>query len=137
MINVTFARKKSEFDIFPTKPAQTAILETRETLYKPIVPIDQNDLEFVIPGDNETYTDLNIHIYVRGKLMKTDRTDFDTTDHSTFINSFLHSLFNQCSVTPNGLSITSSEDLYHYRAHLERLLTCGHFAATSHLTNAI
>jgi hypothetical protein len=50
---------KSEFDIFEKKPVQGAVLWSRVTHYKPIAPVDQSDLEYVIPGDSETYVDLN------------------------------------------------------------------------------
>jgi hypothetical protein len=118
-------------DIFASKPVQTAFLETRDTLFKPIAPVHQTDLEFVIPGD-EMYRDLTIYLCVRIKLTKMDRTDFDATDHSSVINNSLQSLFSQCSVTLNGVTISQSKDLYHYRAFLETPLTYGCDAATSH-----
>jgi len=46
----------SEFDIFARKPVQTSVHETIETVYKPIAPVDQSDLEFLIPADNDTST---------------------------------------------------------------------------------
>ena len=52
------------------------------------------------------------------------------------MHNFLHSLFNKCSLTLNGASITQKMDLYQYRSYLETLLTYGIDAATSHLTNA-
>ena len=42
----------TEFDIFGTKPVQTWTLETTETAYKPIVSLDQSDLEFLIIADH-------------------------------------------------------------------------------------
>jgi hypothetical protein len=42
-------------------------------------------------------------------------------------------LFIQCSAIPNGDSVTSSKDLYNYRAYLETLLTYGHDASLTHL----
>jgi len=50
----------TEFDIFAHKPVQTAILETNAVHYKPIATVDQKDLEFFIPADNEAYIDLDI-----------------------------------------------------------------------------
>jgi len=50
----------SEFDIFAPKAVQSAILGTDVLHYKPIATVDQNDLEFLIPGDNETYIDQDI-----------------------------------------------------------------------------
>jgi hypothetical protein len=62
--------------------------------------------------------------------------DLDSTDFSGGINNFLHSLFSQCSVSPNGVNITPASELYPYLAYLETLLTYGSDAANSHLTNA-
>ena len=125
----------SEFDIFAHKPVQTSVQETIETIYRPVASVDQSDLEFVIPADNDTYIDLNIRLFVRGKLTAQDGKDLDATDFTGVTNNLLHSLFSQCSITLNGTSITQSTDLYQYRAYLETLLTYGTDAATSHLTN--
>jgi hypothetical protein len=59
----------SDFDIFAHKPIQTSILETVETVYKPIAPVEQSDLEIFIPADSDTYIDLDLKFYVRGKLV--------------------------------------------------------------------
>ena len=45
----------SEYDIFVHRPIQTAVLGTVETVYKPLAPVEQNDLEFVIPGNSDRY----------------------------------------------------------------------------------
>lgn len=125
---------KSEFDIFAKKPVQTSVLSSQIVRYKPIAPVDQNVFEFVFSGDNDTYIDLNVHFMVTGKIVKLDGTDFDGTEHTTSVNNLLHSLFSQCSITLNGVSITPTKDLYPYRASLETLLTYGNDAASSHLT---
>jgi hypothetical protein len=44
----------SEFDVFDRKPVQHAIHESNVVVYKPIASIDQSDLEFLIPADNDT-----------------------------------------------------------------------------------
>ena len=44
----------SEFDIFASKPVQESVHETIDVVYKPIASIDQSDLEFLVPADNET-----------------------------------------------------------------------------------
>ena len=58
----------SQFHIFMHRHIQTAVLGTVKTVYKPLAPVEQNELEFLIPGDTDTYIDLDIKIYVRGKL---------------------------------------------------------------------
>ena len=126
----------TELDIFATKAVQTLTLEMTETAYKPIASLDQSDLEFLIPADHDTYIDLNIHLYIRGKLIKTDGAELENPDHTTVTNNFLHSIFSQCSITRNGITITPATDLYKYRAYLETLLTYVSDAADSHLTKA-
>ena len=88
----------TEFDIFAHKPVQTAILETNVVHYKPIETVDQNDLEFLILADNETYIDLDIKLYVKGKLIGADGKNLDATDFMAGTNNFVHSLFSQCSI---------------------------------------
>ena len=51
------------------RPIQTALQGTVETVYKPLAHVEQNDLEFLIPGDSDTYIDLDIKFYVRGKMV--------------------------------------------------------------------
>ena len=127
----------SESDIFARKPVQESILETLDVVYKPIASVDQSDLEFLIPTDNETYIDPDIKLYVRGKLTKIDGAVLDEKDFTAVNNNFLHSLFSQCTVSLNGTTITQSTELYNYRSLLETLLTYGNDAATKHLRNAM
>ena len=51
------------------RPIQTAVFGTVKMVYKPLAPLEQNDLEFLIPGDTDTYIDLDLTLYVRGKLV--------------------------------------------------------------------
>jgi len=91
----------SEFDIFVYRPIQTALLGTVENVYKPFAPVEQNDLEFVIPSDSGTYIDLDIKLYVRGKLFSSSGKDVYLTDTTALKNNHLHSLFSQCTFTLN------------------------------------
>ena len=126
----------TEFGIFATRPLQTSKLETLETSYKPITSLDQSDLEFLVPADQDIYIDQNIQVYIRGKLTNADGTDLELTDTTCVANNLLHSLFEQCNISLNGDTITHSADLYYYRAYHETLLSYGNEAAESHLTNA-
>ena len=72
----------SEFDIFAHKPVQTSVLGTIETAYKHIAPVEQNDLEFLIPGDKDNYIRLDIQLYVWGKLVSSSGINVDVSDHT-------------------------------------------------------
>jgi len=73
--------------------------------------VEQSDLEFQIPSDNYTYVDLNIKLYIRGKLTKANGTNLDNTDFTAVTNNFLHSLFSHCSISLNGVTITQANEL--------------------------
>jgi len=96
----------TEFVIFVPKPRQIAVEGTIETIYKPLASIDQTDIEFFIPGESETYIDLDLKLYIKGKLLKEDNTLLGDTDYTARINNRLHSLFSQCSIILNGTQIT-------------------------------
>jgi hypothetical protein len=84
--------------------------------YKSVAPVEKSDLGFHIPRDSETYIDLDNHLSVRGKLVAQDGSALDA-GYSTFVvNNLLHSLISKCSVTLIGVSVSSSKDLYNYRA---------------------
>jgi hypothetical protein len=70
-----------------------------------------SDFEFVIPGDIDTYLDLDIKLFVRGKLTKGDGTDLAATDVTAGRNNFLHFLFCQCNISLNGASVTPASEL--------------------------
>jgi hypothetical protein len=86
---------------------QTAVLGTVETVYKSLAPVEQNDLEFLIPGDTDTYIDLDIKFYVRGEMVSSSVKDVYLTDTTAVANDLLHTLFSQCTVMLNGVPVTN------------------------------
>jgi len=90
-------------DIFVRKPKDSSTVETNETIYRPIASVDQTDIEFVIPGDSDTYVDLDLKLFVKGKLQTEDNTDLPETDYTAVVNNLLHSLFSQCTIYLNAL----------------------------------
>jgi len=46
-----------EFDIFASKPIQSAVADITEVKYKPIAFVDQSDLQFLIPSEDDMYID--------------------------------------------------------------------------------
>ena len=49
----------------------------------------------MIPGDSDTYVDLDLKLFVKGKLQTEDNTDLPETDYTAVVNNLLHSLFSQ------------------------------------------
>ena len=56
----------TEFDTFTRKPRQVPVDKIIIIIYKPIVSIDQTDIEFMIPGDSDTYIDLDLKLFIKG-----------------------------------------------------------------------
>ena len=109
----------NEFDIFFHRPIQTAVLGTVETVYKSLAPVEQNDLEFLIPGGTDTYIDLDIELYVRSKMVSSSGKDVYLKDTTAVNNNLLHSLFSECTVMLNCVAVTQLHEHYNYRAYLE------------------
>ena len=65
-----------------------------ETVYKPLAPVGQNDLEFLIPGYSDTYIDVDINFYVRGEMVSRSGKDVDLTDTTAVANNLHSLLFN-------------------------------------------
>jgi hypothetical protein len=78
--HIMISFESSEFDIFASKPLQEFLLETTKVVHKPITCFNQSDLEFLIPADTGTYIDLDINLYIRGKLTSSDGTPLDNKD---------------------------------------------------------
>ena len=125
---------RSEYDIFLYRPFQTAVLGTVETVYKTLARVEQNDWEFLIPGDTYTYIDLDIKLYGSDKMVSSSGNDVDLTDTTAVANNLLHSLFSQCTVMLNVVPVSQSHEHYNYRAYLEYLLKYGTDAASSRLS---
>jgi hypothetical protein len=94
------------FDILAKGPVKSAVLCPRVTHYKPIAPVDQSHFEIVIPGDAETYVDLDIHMSVWGKIVAEVHSSLERADSTTVFNNLLRSFFSQCSVTLKGDSVS-------------------------------
>ena len=87
----------------------------------------------MISGDSDTYVDMDLKLFVKGKLQTEDNADLPETDYTTVVNNLLHSLFSQCTIDLNGTEITQATELYPHHAYIETLSTYGNDAASSHL----
>lgn len=120
---------------FTPKPVQKIVTETTEVTHKPTASADQSDLEFVMTTVSDTYIDLDIKLYIRGKLTKAKGTALDNNDFTAVKAYFLHTLFSQCSIAVNQVTLTQANDLHYYHSFFETILTYGSDADASHLTN--
>ena len=126
----------TDLHTFARKQVQIIVLGTIETAYKTIIPVDQNDLEFLIPADNDNNIRLDIQLYDRGKLVSGWGNNVDASDHTGVTKNFLDSLFSQSTVVLNDTTITKASEYYNNRSYFENLLTYGNDTSATHRTNA-
>ena len=77
-----------------------------------------------ISGTGEDYIDFgNSLLYVKAKITQANGTNLANDAVVGPVNLFLHSLIFQVDIELNGTPITSSTNIYPYRAILETLLS--------------
>lgn len=126
---------KTELDLFTSPPLQTNILKTEQIAYNPIASLDNaSTIEFVSLGNGDTYRDLS-SIYLRLIVTLQSKEVKPEADKSGVgvVNNLLHSLFRNCTIYLNNTAISQSDNNYHYRAYIEKLLNYGSDATNTHL----
>lgn len=127
---------KSELDLFVIPPTQTAIEKGQFIEYHPLANIrDGGPVEFNISGSGEEYLDLSAsYLYVKVKITKSDGSPLPEKEPVAPVNLFLHAIFSQVDVSLNERVISSSNNIYPYRAYIESLLNYGEDAKKSLLS---
>ncbi|XP_067941917.1 uncharacterized protein F54H12.2-like [Watersipora subatra] len=130
---------KPELDIFSTPPTMAALEDSWSTEYLPTTSLDDTSpIKFMISGDSNHYIDpYSSYLYLEVKITKQDGTDIDAGTQIGPVNLLAHSLFQQVDVWLNDTLITSSSNLYHYRAYLETLLSFSDESKKSQLTMSL
>lgn len=115
-----------QLELFRTQPTCNQVLQSIGVPHHTISSLDAGTsvLEFLIQGSGDQYVDLSrtklfveAHVEVDGKKIG------DAHTHVAPTASFLSSMFQQCDVLLNDKLITTSNNLYPYRAYLEQILT--------------
>ena len=130
---------KSELDLFAVPLTQTSIEFGTWVEYIPISALAHGlPIEFNIIGSGQDYVDLaSTQLYVKAKITRGNDNDIDGTDHVAPVNLTLHSLFSEVDLKLNDSLISSTNNMYPYRAYLETMLTYGENAKASQLTAAL
>ena len=100
---------------------------TFEQKIGPLYALIGPTLEFEVKGDRTNFIDLqNIYLEVKCKTVKADNTNLnyvtgDATQQETpvFVNNTLHSIFSDCTVTAQGVKVSSANGLYAHKAFIE------------------
>ena len=130
---------KSELDLFAIPPTQDQIDHGFWTDCHPVATLtDNTPIEFNLAGDGENYLDLyNTFLCMKVAITKPDKTPMVDADIPGPVNNWLHSLFEEVTVTLGDTVVSHASNAYPYRAFLENLLTFGQDAKESQLTSAL
>jgi intein-encoded DNA endonuclease-like protein len=90
MANVVCA--SSEFDVFADRPVQTSTVRTVEIVHNPNTGVDQRDIEFTLPGDEELCMDRDMQLYIKGQLLGADGAELHIKDYTAAVNNVTFSI---------------------------------------------
>jgi len=132
---------KSELDLFTMPPTMTAMESGKYIQYGPMSTIsDTGPIEFLVEA-NDQFLDINdTALQIKAKIViakdGSDPADEDpATQVMAPVNLWFHALFSQVDVTLGSDRITSSTDMYPYRAYIETLLNFDDAAKENKLAN--
>ena len=130
---------KSELDLFTVPPTQNNIIDSHIVEHQPMASLDSGGpIEFLIPGSGDDYLDLaNTLLHVQAKVTRANGDNLDLVNPVGPVNNWLHSLFSQVDVYPNGTMVIPSTNTYAYSAYLETLLSYGDYAKITQLTSQL
>ena len=117
----------SSLDIFEKPPLLVTFDHSFEQKTGPLYSPSGSSLEFEVIGDRNNFIDLQkIYLEVKCKVTKPnganldyDGTDATKSDNASLANNALHALFNDCTVSANGIKISSANGLYAQKAFIE------------------
>ena len=126
----------SALDLFAIPPTQTAIDHGYWTDTHPVATLtDRSPIEFNIAGDGENYIDLaNTFLYLKASIRNPDGSTLAADDVPGPVNNWMHSLFEEVTITVGDTVVSHSSHAYPYRAYLETLLSHGSDAKKSQQT---
>jgi hypothetical protein len=130
----------SELDLFSRPVVQVSALSGDWITYRPVQAIgQQGPITFVVPGSGDAYIDMSkTLLYIKCRVINgnTNARYVAANDYSV-VNNMLNSLFSEIRVDFNQQTVSSSNNLNHYRSYIENLYNFNQTAKDSHLTSSL
>ena len=127
---------RSELELFEIPPTQTSIEESRYEQFFPLTSLDRNTpIEFKIVAAEDEYLDLNnSQLYLKARILDSGGNPLPDAragdplvlQDKSFVfpvNYFPASCFSRVECYVSSKPVGNSENLYPYRAHLEKVLS--------------
>ena len=131
---------RGEVELFSIPPTDTTCDYSMYAEYQPLVNVrdSTSKIEFKIPRNGNHYLDLNDNfLYLTVKVVQKDGKDLAVDAKVGVTNLFMHALFSQLDVYFNSQLISTSNNVYPYRAYIETLLSYGRDYKSSQGTCAL
>lgn len=126
---------KPELELFSNLPTQSSLDDGYYEEIGSKNSLSDGPISFDVNGDGNDYMDLNnSYLMCEVKVTKGDGGDLDDGERVGCVNGLLHSLFNQVVIKLNDTIVSENNNTYHYRAHLENLLSFGAEAKRNQLS---
>ena len=116
----------SSLDLFERPPVLIKLDTSFEQKVGPLYSPNGPTLEFEIVDKTNFIDSQNIYLEVKCKILQSDSNklrfttgDVAVSDLPIFVNNTLHSLFSDCSVSANGIKISSSNGNYAQKTFIE------------------
>ena len=117
----------TSLDLWERSPLLVPFSHPLEQKVGPAFTPNGANLEFEVIGDRNNFIDLRkIYLELVCRIKNNDNTDlrYDATtaansDDPLFVNNILHSLFADCTITANGMKISTANGLYGHKSFLE------------------
>ena len=117
----------SSLDLFEKPPLLVTFDQSFEQKTGPLYSPSGSSLEFEVVDDRNNFIDLQkIYLEIKCRIQNVDGTDlrYDAgdpanTDAAFFVNNVLHSLFADCTVSANGIKISSANGHYAHKSFIE------------------
>ena len=117
----------SSLDLFEKPPLLVTFDQSFEQKTGPLYSPTGSSLEFEIVGDRNNFIDLQkIYLEVEFRVVQSNGNDLrfttgdaNNSDTPHLVNNTLHSLFTDCSVSANGIKISSANGHYAHKSFIE------------------
>ena len=126
-IVIPSAATHSSLDLFERPPLLVTFDQSSVQKTGPLYSPSGSSLELEVAGDRNNFIDLQkIYLEFKCRIQNVDGTDlrYDAGDPANndaafFVNNVLHSLFADCSVSANGIKISSANGHYAHKSTIE------------------
>ena len=117
----------SSLDLFEKPHLLITFDQSFERKTGPLYSPSGSSLQFEVVGDRNNFIDLQkIYLEIKCRILQTDGTDLryttgdaNASDLPYFVNNILHSLFADCTVSANGVKISTANGPYAHKSFIE------------------